>query len=113
MRRKRRTWKFLILSILSFIALLIIITTLSPYQNFSIKFASIPVVIIFYMLLALFIFSFFAFLLKSRKHGILLSIFTVIYFVFRANNLTHPFFFLLLLALFLTLELLFTSKREQ
>lgn len=113
MRRKKRTWKFLIISILSFLTLIALITSFSPYQSLSLKFASISIVNIFYIVLALFLFSLSTFILKSKKHGILISIFVVTYFIFRASNLTHPFFFLLLMALFLTLELLFTSKREK
>jgi hypothetical protein len=49
----------------------------------------------------------------SAKHGILASLFVLIYLWLRLNKLFHPMFTLLLVALLLTLELLFSAKKEQ
>jgi hypothetical protein len=66
---------------------------------------------LFFILLALFLFSSGTYVFKSKTHGILIASFAVIYLVFRLSNLTNPFFLILLAALFLTLEL-FVSYRK-
>ena len=66
------------------------------------------------LLLFLFFFLFFTgtFIFKTKRHGILLGFFAVTYLLFRINNLTHPFFFILLLALFFMIELLISYKKD-
>jgi len=121
MRKRKRSLKFLFVSILSLFALGSVLYYLSPYSSlafpqqyikvFSLgSFLQIPTVIVFFLLLALFLFSLGSYLFKSKIHGALIAMFVIIYLLFRLNNLTHPFFLVLLLALFFTLEMVTSNK---
>jgi len=112
MRRKNRKLLHLFLALLSGGSLLACILLLSPKYAFELPFFNIPILIIFFILLACFLFFGISFATKSRKHAYLITFFVLVYLLFRLWGLTHPFFFFLLLALFLTLELLFTSKNH-
>lgn len=70
----------------------------------------IPVLWLFLFLTAIFCFCLPFYIFKSKKHGILVSLFVITYLFFRLGGLTHPLFLIILIGLFLTLELLFTSK---
>ncbi|MBP6881962.1 MAG: hypothetical protein KBC15_00215 [Candidatus Levybacteria bacterium] len=111
MRRKKRFLPFLVLSILSLVTLLILIFTTSPSAEVSLGPITLNYSLI--ILLPLLSLTFFlpSYVLKNKIHGILLSIFVAFSLLFRLQGLTHPIFFLLLLAILLTLELLFTKKR--
>lgn len=125
MKLRRRPLLLLIISIASFITLASFLTFFSPNTNivfsqlfpsnlpFSVMtFAQIPTLFLFFSLLTLFLFSTSTYLFKSKKHGILLVVFVITYLLFRLNHLTHPFFFILLLALFLTLELFVSNRKD-
>ena len=111
MRKRKKPIKFLLLSILSFLALIYIIFFIPPSYHIQIFSLQLPIVSLFLLSLFLFCFSLPTYLFKNRADGLLISIFAVSIFVFRLTNLTHPFFFILLVSLFLTLELLFTYKK--
>jgi len=72
----------------------------------------IPSLLIFFLLLGVFLFSFGSYLFKSKKHGVLIAGFVLIYLLFRLKGLTHPLFLFLLAALFLTLELMVANRRD-
>src|SRR4051812_32519247 len=112
MRRKRPV-KFLLLSIVSLVSLSLLIYHLPPTYNFSLLNSQLSTLYLFFLLLFLFLFSLITFISKSIKHGILIALFFPIYLLFRINNLTHPFFFLLLFGLFMTLEFLFAANRRK
>src|SRR5258708_20584800 len=111
MRQRRRPIKFLLLSLLLLFLLSLLIYFLPPNFKFSIFNIEFMVLQFFLFLLLLFLFAFGSFLFKSKKRGILIALFGVSYFLFRLNNLTHPFFLLLLISLFLALELLFSYRK--
>jgi hypothetical protein len=69
-----------------------------------------PVIILFVPVL-LFFFSLPTFLLKSRKHGILLSLFVLTFLSFRLVGLTHPIFLVILIGIFLSFELFFSNRQ--
>lgn len=122
MRTRKRPLLLLFVGILSFIGLGSLIYFVSPDVTLSVpqtwanlptvfvSFVHIPILIAFFSLLALFLFSVTTYIFKSKKHGILLAIFVTTYLLFRLNHLTHPFFLILLLALFFTLEMLLSGK---
>ena len=120
MRRKKRSLKFLALSLLSFIFLLYIIVYTPPSFKFTIfpaerNLASqdnfqIPILIPFFTLLFIFVYSIIAFMFKSSIHGVLAGLFVVLYLVLRMKDLTHPFFLVLLFAIFLTLDIFFSKR---
>jgi hypothetical protein len=110
MRRKKRSLFSLIGVLLSLGLLTILILFVAPNSSVSIGIITISTLWIFLLAVAIFCYSLPLFALKSKKHGILLSIFVITYFIFRLNGLSHPLFLIILIGLLLTLELLFTSK---
>lgn len=95
---------------MSLLLLLYLTIAHSPSENVSITGIHLSLVFLFFPLLFFFVFSVFSFFAKSNKQGILAAIFCSLYLLLRLNNLTHPFFLVLLLAIFLTLELLFKKN---
>lgn len=120
MRTRKRSLLLLFASILSFLALAGLIYFSPPTSSLTssqivgnislISFIHIPSLFLFFVLLALFLFCIGTYIFKSKKHGVLIALFVIIYLLFRLNHLTHPFFLVLLLALFFTLEMLVSSK---
>jgi hypothetical protein len=112
MRRRKRSWLYLLTAAISLIATLLIIFFLSPSEKIQLGFLSVSPLVLFLAPLLLFFFSLPTFFLKSPKHGILLSLFVLLYMIFRVNNLTHPIFLFILLGIFLTLELFFSNRQS-
>lgn len=112
-RKKKFSFKYLFLTILSLLTLCIEIILFPPSYILDLSNFKIPIIYLF--LITLFSFSYFAVMLISRshKHSILVALFIVAYLLFRLNNLTHPLFLFLLIALFLTLELLFSKFNDK
>jgi hypothetical protein len=108
-----RTHSFLLvtLSIVSMFALGSLVYFVPPTFKLTLGTLQIPIIFLFFLLLFVFLFAIGSFLFKSKIHGILIALLAIVYLVFRLNNLTHPFFAVLLLALFLVLELLFTYRK--
>lgn len=93
-------------------ALVYLIVTVPPTTSYDALFTmQLSVLPVFHALLFLFLFGISSFLLRSKIHGVLIGLVVVIYLLFRQNDLTHPFFALMLAALFLVLELLFSYKK--
>ena len=111
MRKRKRSLKYLFLSIVSLPALIALIYFFSPAKYLSVFSFQFSVFSLLFPLLFIFIFSITTYISKSPNHGILLGLFAISALLFRWNNLAHPFFFLLLAALFLVLELLFAYKK--
>lgn len=111
MRQRKRPTILLLLAILSFIGTISFVIFFSPSHQFTLITVQIPVLFLFFVTLFLCIFSATSYFFKSKIHGLLLGLFLVCILIFRLNNLAHPFFFILLAALFLTLELLFTYRK--
>lgn len=73
----------------------------------------ISLIPIFLFLLFCFLFFLTTYLFKNRIHGLLLGLFVVMVLIFRLNGITHPFFSILLFALFLTIEVLFSLDKKK
>lgn len=84
-----------------------------PGHNFNLYGINIAATSVFYTLLFLTVYFLVNSFLPNKKHGILIALFTVIYLIFRQYNLRNPLFLLLLLALFLTFEFLFSGSRTK
>jgi hypothetical protein len=108
---RKRSWKLLLLAILSGSLLGLLIFFVPPETTYSLSIVQISVLPFFFLLLFTFVFAGVSYIFKSKIHGILAALLAITYLVFRQNSLTHPFFALLLLALFLVLELLFTYRK--
>lgn len=121
MRRKKRPLWLLVLSILSLGGFIYLIFFTDPSDKISLSefFGQTPIssplnlstLILFFTVLFIFIFSFITYLLRSIRRGILSGIFVVSYLILRLNHLDQLFFLLVLLALFVTLELVFTRQK--
>jgi len=124
MRHRGRPLLLLFIGIISLIALGCLIYFSPPNSSitftgilanlpFSLeRFIEIPTMILFFLLLALFLFGTGSYIFKSKIHGVLISAFVIIYLIFRLNHLTNPFFLILLLALFVTLELFVSNRKD-
>lgn len=111
--KRRRPILHLIFGILSLGAFLWTLYFYTPSSTLTIPYIpfTLPIIPLFFILLLAALFFLTSYIFKSSKHGILVSLFVGIYLIFRLNNLTHPFFFILLFALFLTLELLVSYRK--
>lgn len=111
-RRKRFPFFFTTLAVLSFAALGLIIYAFPPTANYTLVAFPLSILLLFFPL----VFSFFFFatsaIFRSKWHGSLVASFVTLYLLFRINNLTHPFFLILLAALFVTLELMVANRRD-
>ena len=103
----------LLLSVLSLITLLFIIFMLPPTYSIAFSRIHVSIILLLFIVAGLCIFAVVTYTFGSAKHGILASLFVLLYFWLRLNKIFHPMFALLLVALFLTLELLFSAKREE
>src|SRR5664279_1782580 len=110
-RTRKRSHLFLFSGFISLILLLLLIYYFPPDLQLPILNSQISTLYIFLFLLFCFLFSASTYIFASKKHGLLIGLFVPLYLLFRLNNLTHPFFFLLLLALFIVLELLFSYRK--
>ncbi|HSX40949.1 MAG TPA: hypothetical protein VLF68_05060 [Candidatus Saccharimonadales bacterium] len=113
MRRKKRSWWFLGIALLSLCGFLYFINAFSP-ETLPFKLSSLniqlPTLPIFFVLLFLFLFSFFAFVLNNNARGFLIGLFAVIYLLLRFYHFTQIFFLIMLVAIFTTLTLLFAKR---
>lgn len=111
MRQRKRSYTLLFMGIISFLVLFYIILFLSPTYEVQSSNFTFPIMYLFFLSFFLFVFSLITFIFKSKTHGLLIGLFFVSFLIFHLNDLAHPFFFILLAALFLTLELFFTYRK--
>jgi len=122
MRHHKRPLPLLIIGIISLGTLAALIYFFSPnttltfqqtLTNFPLifdKYLQIPPIYLFFILIGIFLFSMGTYIFRSKAHGILIAALVITYLLFRLNRLTHPFFLILLLALFFVLELFVSSR---
>jgi len=111
---KRNKFHWIFWSLLSIIftgLFIIVVMYFSPKSNITLMNVRFSSLIPFLFFLFCMLFSWITLITKSKAHGILIACFFVIYLLFRLNRLTDPFFLILLLALFVTLELFISNKR--
>ena len=111
--KQKRNILFFSLFLLSSISLLYLIFYQPPNLQIHLMTLSLSILLFFFVALFCFLLSLGSLALRSTKHGILLGLFAVSYLIMRLNSLTHPFFLLLLLGIFLALELLFIGRRKK
>lgn len=103
---------FLLAGTLSFIILFLLIILVPPTTTVSFFGMSLSIFVFFFPLLTTLLYSLPRYFLVSKKHALLLATFGSLYATMLLLELRHPFFLIILLALFFTLELLFTSMRQ-
>ncbi len=109
--KRKRSILFLVIGLISLFSLGFLVYAIDPNFQINILTLSIPMLPIFMILLFATLFFLGSFAFKSKTHGVLIGVFVIIYLLFRLNHLTHPFFLILLFALFLTLELFVSYRR--
>ena len=107
--RRRRSILFILLF---FVSTCFLIFYFPPNYQMSIQQYSFSILYLFFASLFLFLFFTGVFVLRSKKHGFFIGLFAVSYLLLRMNNLTHPLFLFLLLALFLVTEFLFARPKD-
>jgi hypothetical protein len=120
-RTRTRPLSLLIVGTISLVTLASLIYFFPPNTNLMLpqmpetsslnKYLLLPPVILFFILTAITFFCLGSYIVKSKAHGILLTGFVITYLLFRLNHLNHPFFLIVLLALFLVLELFVSSRK--
>jgi len=117
MRKPRKPIKYLLLSIVSLFGLFILLFFFPPTHKFSIFPTGtgnfqFSIIYCFFILIFLFFFSVSCYFFKNKIQGLLIGFFVLSFLIFHLIKLTHPFFLILLIALFFTLELLLISKKQ-
>lgn len=120
MNRRKRPFLLLVLSLLSLAGLLYLIITFPPSAQFSLPLEALakwgitnyklPITLVFFLLLFTFLLSLISYLLRSPRRAALIGILIITYLIFRMLHLNSPYFLLLLIALFITLELFFKKR---
>lgn len=110
MRKSRRNYLNLAVSLTCLGLLIYFILNFAPDKNFSILKLSLPTLPVFFLLFFAAIYEALAYFLNNKRQGFFISLFTTIYLILRFFKLTHPFFLILILALFVTFELLFRKR---
>ena len=108
--KRNLSLKYLIYSLFFFVATVALIIYFPPTYQISIMRFRLPIMIPFFIVIFLLLYCLGMLFFRSKKHGLIIASFAVSYLLFRLNNLTHPLFFILLLALFLVVEFLFTQR---
>src|SRR6266566_5869775 len=101
MHISKRNLLFLILAVISFFAEMFLIQSFPPDTQLAVLRIKLPILVLFFGLVFLVIFSLVAFLLKSKLQGVLLAAFVVIYLLFRYFGFTKVLFQILLLLIFI------------
>jgi len=111
MWKRKRHILFLFLGLISFVALIYSVLSFAPAYGFTVYGLQLTILPVFFVLLFSFLFFLFSFIFTSKRRGFFVGAFIVIYLILRFNNLTHPFFLLILLILFGSLELFFVKRK--
>lgn len=109
--RNKRSPISLVAGIISLGLLIFFVLSFPPDKNLNVLSFSISLIPIFFVLLLISAYELFSFALNNQRQGFLISFFATLYLILRLNKLTHPFFLILLIAIFITLELLFRKRK--
>lgn len=111
-RKKKFSFLVLFAAVISLALLGSTIYYLPPTYIYTFFILRIPISLLFFVLVFSSFYTTSLLIFRSKLHGILIGSFVVLYLIFRLSNLTHPFFLILLAALFLTLELMIVNHRD-
>jgi len=109
-RRRRKPIAAYFFFVIFFIFLLLIIFKLPPNEALVVQGFKLPIVPIFFIDLYLVLFFLFYFIF-NKLQGTLIASFVCFYLLLRYAHLTHPFFLVVTLGLFITIELFFYKRR--
>lgn len=107
---KKHARKILLLTtIISLAGVAWIILTLPPGTSYDLGILSLSILLAFFPLFFIFVFGVITLIFKRPVFGILVGLLFVILMLFRLSGLTHPFFIILVLGIFVS-SLLFFKK---
>lgn len=104
--------KFIPLILLFLLSTFLIIFYFPPTYRVSIQQYNFSILYLFFASFFFFIFFTGVFIFRSKKHGFFISLFAMLYLLLLLNNLTHPIFAFLLIAIFLVVEFFFYSSKH-
>lgn len=108
-RRKRPFW-LLVLSLLSLAGIAYLILAFPPSTHLIINNLSFIILIPFFLLLFSFLLLLLTYLSRNVRRSALIGLLIITYLIFRMLHLNSPYFPLLLIALFISLELFFKKR---
>jgi hypothetical protein len=111
MKRGKKNYLQIPIIILSLIGLIYLIFFTNPNQVFSALFFKTTSLPLFFILIFIFISNLSAFFLKNQRRGIFLGLLVIGILLLIFYQFIHPFFIIMLLALFGVLELVFSHHR--
>ncbi|GEM_PF-3374796 len=112
-RRKKPIW-LLVVGLLSLALLMYVLIFFSPNSQFSLaprSLGEVGILPFFFILIFTSLFFLFSFFLSNFRRGLFIGIFVSVYLLLRFLGLTHIFFLIMLLILFITLEMFFSYKK--
>lgn len=111
--KKNLSLKYVPFIFIFFVITYCLIYYFPPTYQLSVQQYNFPILYLFFVSIFFLIFFSGVFILRSKKHGFFIGLFAVSYLLLRLNNLTHPLFVFLLIALFLVTEFLFARPNEK
>lgn len=112
MKSRKKLLPYLLISLLSFIGILLVVTTLNPNKSIDIFIVMLPPLLPFFSLIFLTISCLFTFLLGSKRRGILIGIFSIGFLLLQFFRFNSIFYTLLLIIITVLIELLFWKKNQ-
>ena len=110
MRKKRRPVWQLVLGLTALSATLYFVISYSPESPVTISHYEFPSLPLFFILLFFAVAFTCSYIFKNLRRAIFIAVFLEAYLLLRLNNLTHIFFLIILVCLFLIGDLLFGKK---
>lgn len=110
MRKNKRDFGAAVAGLAALSLLIYLTLNFSPDKNVRVLNVPLPSIPLFLALFFVTVYEVVKFLLDQRR-GFLIAFFAVLYLILRLNNLTHPFFAFLILAIFITFELLLRKRK--
>lgn len=111
LRRSKRNYSFLLLSVLFLIITGYILCNFAPKESFNLKIIKIPVLIVFLLSLSGFIFSLTTFILVRKMQGAIFTTFVLLYIFLRVAGLTHFIFLIILIVILIFIEIIIYKER--
>ncbi|OGH08300.1 MAG: hypothetical protein A2152_01315 [Candidatus Levybacteria bacterium RBG_16_35_6] len=110
MRRRKKNYLQLPIILLSLIGLIYLIIFINPNHNFQLFLFKIPALILFFILIFIFLSNLVSFLLRNQRRGIFFGFLSIALLLLSFYHFIHPFFIIMVLALFGVLELVFSRQ---
>jgi hypothetical protein len=110
--RRRHNYIYLLSAILLAITSLYILKNYPPFYQIPFMNVGIPILPLFFLSLAGFIYSLLTFIFIQKTQGIIVSFFIILYLILRILGLTHWAFGVIVLVLFIISEVYILKKNK-